>query len=193
MEFTTSYSPVTKFFAAMTKTELKEFYAWFMLNLPYCIEELMQLVRSTPGFEDWSADESPESLDSLGAWFERNAQKRNLTPEEIDAVKSQLTRPIDITEWDLTNETKSVAVYVGMYYGQVALKANSELRWEQQLGSKKLADFGQPVITGSSVVPLNPIRVAYSMAHGFIDGTKNRNQLREAYDYWAKLVISRSK
>jgi hypothetical protein len=116
-----------------------------------------------------------------------------LTPTEIEVVKSQLTRPIEIAGWDLTDETKSMATYVGMYYGQVALKNNPELKWEQQLGSKRLADYGQPVIIGPNVVPLNPIRVAHSMAYGFVDGTRTGNRLREAYDYWTRLVMSRPK
>ncbi|WP_157683025.1 hypothetical protein [Burkholderia ubonensis] len=189
MEFSTSYSPVTMAFISMTKAELKKFYEWFMLNLPYCIEELMQLVRTTPGFEDWYPDCTPDSLGTLGAWLERKVQRRDLTAEEIKSIRAGLTRPIEIAEWDLTDETKSLALYVGMYYGEVALKNNPMLKWEQQMGNKRLADFGQPVIIGPGIVPINPVRIANSIAYGLVDGTKKGGQLREVYDYWEKLVM----
>lgn len=193
MEFTTSYSPVTTTFSTMTKKELKEFYEWFMLNLPYCIEELMQLVRSTPGFENWYPDDSPSSLDALGFWFVAKVQKRDFTIEEIEAIKNKRAGSIEAATWELTDNTKSLAVYVGMYYGEVAIKNNPVLKWEQKLGSKNLADFGQPVVVGLGAVPLNPVRVANSIACGFVNGTKTGPQLREAYEYWSKLVMPASK
>lgn len=47
MKFSASYNPATTAFVSMRKDDLKEFYEWFMLNLPYFVEELMQLVRRT--------------------------------------------------------------------------------------------------------------------------------------------------
>jgi hypothetical protein len=189
MEFTTNYSPTTMAFSLMAKDDLVQFRAWFMENLPYCIEELMQLVKTTPGYECWTPDYSPSSLDLLGEWFLAKAKKRSLTLEEIKMLKSGMANHVDIPLWDLTDETKTLAVYIGMYYGQVAIKCNSLLNWEQQLGSKKLADFGQPVVTGLGAVPINPVRIANSIACGLVDGTKTGSQLRKTYDFWSKLVI----
>jgi len=187
-KFTTNYSPTTAAFVSMTKEELGHFFQWFMTNLPYCIEELMQLVRSTPGFESWNPDYSAGSLDAVGEWLAAKAKKRDLTQDEVEAVKSRMTSPVGVPSWDLTEETKSLAVYVGMYCGQVALQNNHALRWEQPLENKKMADFGQPVVVGPGVVPINPVRVANSFACGLVDGTKTGGNLRKAYDYWAKLA-----
>ncbi len=187
MKFTTSCSPATMAFTSMKKEDLNSFYAWFMTNLPYCIEELMQLVRSTTGFERWNPDYSVGSLGALGEWFATKVQKRDLTQAEIEQIKSRLTKPTDVGTWDLSDQTKSLAVYVGMYYGQVAIENNPGLKWEQQLGSKNLADFGQPVVTGSHAISINPVRVASSFAFGLIDGTKKSDQLRKYYEYWAEL------
>jgi hypothetical protein len=188
-QFTTSYSPTTTVFASMAKEDLDHFYQWFMTNLPYCIEELMQLVRSTPGFESWNPDYSPCSLDSLGEWFTAKAKRRDLTQDEVDAVKKRTISPVEIPSWDLTEETKSLSVYVGMYYGEVALQNNPALKWEQPLENKKMADFGQPVVAGPGVVPINPVRVANAFACGLVSGTKVGGNLRKAYDYWTKLVM----
>jgi hypothetical protein len=171
----------------MGKSDLEEFYEWFMSNLPYCIEELMQLVRSTPGFENWNPDYSPDSLNSLGDWFSLKANKRGLSQKEIDALSSSKSGSVETSPWDLTDETKTLAVYVGMYYGQVALENFPSLKWKQQLENKKLADFGQPVIVGGGFVPCNPVRVANAFAWGIIDGSRSGSRLRETYDYWTKL------
>jgi len=177
----------------MDKIKLKEFYQWFMTSLPYCIEELMQLVANTPGFENWNADDSPNSLNGLGAWFATKVKKREFAPDEVEAIKNKLMRPVKFSAWDLTDETKSLALYVGMYYGEVALKNNPLLKWEQLLSSKKFADYGQPILNGVGVVPINPVRVAHSIAYGFVDGAKDGKELRKAYDCWSNLVMPVSK
>lgn len=192
MIFATSYSPVTMAFASMTKKELSDFYEWFIINLPYCLDDLIQAVWKTSGFESWNADFSPESLDMLGDWFATRVETRDLSLEEIDGIKNKMTSAIEITTWDLTSETKSLAVCVGMYYGQVAIKNNPLLSWEQLKGNKRLADYGRPVISGSGVVPLNPVRVANVLACGIARGSKTGSRLRGAYEYWSKLIMPKA-
>ncbi|MDY7560890.1 hypothetical protein QN366_21890 [Pseudomonas sp. CCC3.2] len=189
MKFTTSYSPVTMKFASMTEAELSDFYNWFIVNLPYFLDELIQAVWKTPGFEGWSADFSPESLDMLGEWFAARVESRDLSPEEIDELKSEITSAVEIATWELTSETKSLAVFIGMYYGQVAIKNNPKLSWKQVKANMKLADFGQPVISGPGVVPINPVRVANVLACGIARGSKTGSRLRGSYDNWSKLVV----
>ena len=185
----TNYSPHSEIFRGMTKKQIKEFYQWFMTSLPYCIEELMQLVANTPGFEKWEADDSPDSLEGLGAWFAKQVEKRDYSLEEIEYIKQSNKSgiEIEITPWGLTEQTKSLALYVGMYYGCVAIKSNPALHWEQCLNNKKFADYGQPVLNGVGVVPINPVGVAHSIAFGIIDGTENGGALRKAYEFWANL------
>lgn len=175
----------------MKKGELKEFYEWFMLNLPYFVEELMQLVRSTQGFENWFPDCSPRSLESLGTWLAGKIEKRDLTSGEIEGIASRLGRDVEIPPWDLTDETRRLITYVGMYYGDVALHNVPNVRWEQQLGSKRLADYGQLTISGGGVVPINPIRIVNSFAYGVAGGEGDGKKLREMYEYWASLSEKR--
>ncbi|WP_321842642.1 hypothetical protein [Paraburkholderia bannensis] len=187
MEFSISYTPVSTRFSSMSQSELKAFYEWFMRNLPYSIEELRASVRNSCGFENWEADDTPRSLETLGDWLSGNVGKRSLSAKErgiIERVSNQFQQP----HWDLTDETKSLVVAVGMYYGEVAIKNLPALKWEQLMGSKRQADFGQPVVAGEGVVPINPVRVAHAFACGLINGTRERQQLREAYDYWTSRV-----
>jgi len=188
MKFTTIYTPVTTAFASMTKKELSDFYDDFILNVPYCLDELIQDVWRTPGFESWSADFSPESLEVLGEWFVTKIKKRYLDLDEIEEVRSLTVSQVSSVGWDLADEEKSLAVQVGMYYGEVAIRNSSSLGWEQLKGSKKLADYGQPVITGPGVIATNPVRVANAFAWGIADGSRTGSRLRETYDYWMKLI-----
>jgi len=50
----------------MSKKELKDYFSWFQNILPQQLEELINAVKQTPGFEEWEADFTPVSLDRLG-------------------------------------------------------------------------------------------------------------------------------
>lgn len=190
MKFTTIYSPVTTAFALMTKKELSDFYDEFIQSVPYCLDELIQTVWQTPGFDSWSADFSPESLDALGEWFATKIQKTDLSSEKARCSISGQVSPV---AWDLTDEEKSLAVKVGMYYGEVAIRNHSSLSWMQLKGSKKLADYGQPVIAGLGSFSTNPVRVANAFAWGIADASRVGSRLRETYDYWMKMISDLAK
>jgi hypothetical protein len=179
MKFTTNYSPSLADFSSMKKEDLIEFNQWFMENLPYCLDELLQSVWKTPGFEDWNADFSVVSLGVLGEWLSTKIKKRELTNQEIAA--SEKNSPNFIYDWVFTDETKSWIVCVGTYYGQVIIKNNPSLKWRQELENKNLADYGQPIIVGKGVVPYNPIRVVNVISHGILEGTKTGKRLQETY------------
>lgn len=185
MKFTTAYTPVTTAFALMTKKELSDFYEGFILNVPYCLDELIQSVWQTPGFDSWRADFSPESLGALGEWF---AIKLKKTKSSSDAVQFSTVAQASPADWDLTDEEKSSAVKVGMYYGEVAIRNHPLLSWMQLKGSKKLADYGQPVIGGPGIIPTNPVRVANAFAWGIADGSRTGSRLQETYDSWMKMI-----
>ena len=172
----TAYSPITTAFASAAPNELERFYAGFMLNKPYCLDELIQTVWQTPGYEQWSAGFSRESLDALGEWFA--ARIRN-----VETVK-------DAAVGELSDEEKALAVAVGMYYGEVVVRNNPQLGWHQLKGNKKQADYGQPVISDSGKLPTNPVRVAHAFASGITEGSKTAGQLGQTYDYWMQLIKS---
>ncbi|BEV71197.1 hypothetical protein THUN1379_06790 [Paludibacterium sp. THUN1379] len=183
----TSYSPNSRYFIGMNKIELKDFYQWFMASLPYCIEELMQLVMNVNGFENWNADDSPESLDVLGSWFVTQVAKRDFNPQELSSIEDSVGKSVDFSKWELTEKTKSLAFYVGMYYGEVAVKNRLGAKWGQSVSNKSNADYGQPIISGEGILPINPVRVAHSIACRVVDGNADGTSLRKAYDYWAGL------
>jgi len=169
------------------KKDLVRFYGWFMGIVPECILDLEGAVRGTSGYEGWSANGEVNSLLDLGIWFSTQVGGMRLDQDEIFILKKKMQFLVEVQDWDLDEKTKSMAVRVGMYYGSVALKNNPDLKWEQLLGNKRLADYGQPVLAGPGFVSINPVRVAHSFACGLVDGSRQGGRLREVYENWAEL------
>ncbi|WP_152531714.1 hypothetical protein [Pseudomonas syringae] len=188
MKSTTAYSPVTQEFALITQKELREFYDTFMLNIPYCLDDLIHEVWRTPGFEDWSADFNPSSLDTLGEWIANRIMKNRLNHKKSETQADSKDSKEAPERKSLTDEELALAVSAGMYYGEVSVKSNPALHWEQLKGGKRNADYGQPVILGKNTIPINPIRIANVFMCGVADGSKTSSRLRETYDYWMTLI-----
>ncbi len=100
---------------------------------------------------------------------------------------------MDILAEMLTNRTFSLAFDIGMYFSQVLMKNNPSLKWEQRLGNKRDADYGQPCLVGFGPVSLNAVRNAGTVfVHGLADATHPGKRLREVYDHWANQVQAQS-
>jgi hypothetical protein len=188
MAYTTIQPPFTLKFGEMSKHELKDYFRWFFDVLPQRTGELAEAMRQSPGFETWQPDQTPASLDALGEWFAVQAETRQRTPDERQEITSRSSYPIEVPNEELTNRTFSLAMDIGMYLAQVLLKNFPSLRWEQPLGDKKFADYGQPVLVGFGPVPLNPVRIAVTLAYGLVSKKQSGKRLREVYDYWSKRV-----
>jgi hypothetical protein len=139
-------------------------------------------VLATQGFERWRANETPDSLNTLGEWLATQVETRALTTEEsAQAVKEmppQFKGILPIEPWELTNRSYSLAMDVGMYLGQVMLsKYPSRLRWDQDLRDKRDADCGQVLIVGTGVVSMNTVGFLVGMAKNFIR-QKGKRDLR---------------
>src|SRR6266536_3870626 len=186
MPYATIQPPFTLKFREMSKQELKDYFRWFFEVLPERNGVLAEAVQRTPGFESWQPDQTPSSLDKLGEWFATQVEARKRTQEERQEITSHSAYPIEIPEDELTNRTFSLAMDVGMYLSQVLQKSHPSLRWKQTLNDKKFADYGQPVLMGFGPAPLNPVRIAVTLAYGLISKKQSGKRLRELYDYWSK-------
>ena len=184
MGYTIIQPPFTLKFREMPKKELEAYRDWFHAIAPERIDELSKSVKTTPGFQSWKSDRSPESLDLLGVWLDGQVELRKQTAEEVEAIKDRLTFPIDVSDEELTNKSFSLAMDVGMYFGEVILTNLPGTRWDQPLKSKSFVDYGQPVIMGFGTVPLNPVRIMVMTAYGISRDQKSR--LRDLYETWMK-------
>ena len=102
-------------------------------------------------------------------------------------IKGRLTFEIDVPNVELTNKTFSLAMDIGMYFGQVILKSLPGTRWGQPLRNPNSADYGQPVIMGFGRVPLNPVSIVVTLAYGFAAKKHSGDRLRALYDVWSKM------
>lgn len=175
----------------MPQHELKCYFRWFQDALPKREHELVLLVRQTPGFEEWQADFTPKSLDMLGVWFAEVVRTRERSPDEIAAIADALKFPVDIAVTQLTDQTYSIAMDVGMYFGRVLLRQHAHLRWDQPRDNKRFVDYGHVVISGQSKVVLNPVRMAVVLAQGLATKKQSGRRLRELYEVWSGLLSSR--
>jgi hypothetical protein len=173
-------------FREMPKEDLIAYREWFHAVMPERMAELTKAVKGTAGFEDWDADLTPDSLGPLGEWFRVEVETRKRTDAEMGELKSRLTFPIDVPNEELTNRTFSLAMDIGMYFGQVILKNLPGTRWDQPVRNPKFADYGQPVIMGFGTVPLNPVRIAVTLAYAFAAKEQSGDRLRALYNVWSK-------
>jgi hypothetical protein len=170
MPYSNNSPPFTLEFPEMSKQELRAYAAWFHDAKHARAEEIAHAVKSTPGFADWQLDYTPDSLTDLGRWFAAEVSTRRRTEEEMNADRAALRLPIEIPERTLTIRSYSLAMDLGMYYGDLVVRNVAGTRWEQVFGSKRDADYGQPVVVGSGPVPLNPVRVMVVCARKAADG-----------------------
>jgi hypothetical protein len=187
--YETVQPPFTLNFPEMSKKELKAYFRWFQEIMPERIAQLASAVKSSPGFETWQPDFSPNSLDALGDWFATQVETRPRTQEEIDAFNAQSPYSIERSDRELTNRTFSLAVDIGMYLSQVFLQNHPSLKWDQPLGSKRFIDYGQPVLIGfGDLGPANPVGWIVTLAYALHKKTRTGKRLREIYDRQSKSI-----
>lgn len=178
-------------FDQKSKKELKPYFTWFTSIFGERVDALTNLVKSTPGFEDWNPDFRPESLNTLGRWLADNVETRERTREEKMQIYEKAPswfKAVSIGSKELTNTTVLLAVDVAIYLSQVFLKNNEALFWDQHLARKNDVDYGHAVLRGFGNLHLNPIRMAIALAYGIAHGWRTADGLREIYDIWVNNI-----
>jgi hypothetical protein len=184
--------PFTLNFKRMSPKELKAYYEWYLSLLPERINMLSNTVQSTSRYEKWAADLSPASLDTLGKWFSENIRTRKRSGAEKEERYSHSPawfRKVDIGDFELTNQTFSLAIDIGMYLSQVFVKNIVGLKWLHAVKARKDdVHYGQPVIAGFGHLYFNPVHMLVTLAYGLQDNTYDSRGLRELYEIWKKLA-----
>ena len=187
MPYAIIHPPIPLKFRERSRKELEAYRIWFHQVRAGRIAELTRAVKSTAGYERWEPDATPASLDVLGSWLEGQVETRRKTAEEVEGIRAKLRFPIDIPEDQLTDRTFSLAMDIGMYFAEVILKNVPGTRWDQPLKGRNVADYGQPVIMGLGMVPLNPVSVVLTTAYRVSDNERAR--LRERPAIGAVIVL----
>lgn len=176
-------------FVEMSQDELQAYFDWFLASIPGRVKELEAEVRRTPGFESWSADLTPASLDSLGKWFVGQVEERPLTDDELKKGRESVPEKASFLLDELptttpTFRTLSLTFDVGIYLSQVFLKNREGLSWQQFRGDKAYDDYGQPAIVGLGVTRCPPLSIATVLAYRIADGEETAACLRNVYEVW---------
>ncbi|MBI1927843.1 hypothetical protein HYR99_26840 [Candidatus Poribacteria bacterium] len=186
--------PFTLNFKRTSKTELKAYYNWYLSLIPERIKILRDAVQTTPGYEKWEADFSPASLDPLGKWFSEQIKTRKRTRQEKEEIYSNSPawfRDVEISDFELANQTFSLAIDMGMYLSQVFLKNMPGLQWLHFVkGRKDDINYGQPVLEGFGGDYFNPVHMLVTLAYGLADKTYDGRRLRGLYEIWKNLATS---
>ena len=188
----TSYTliapPTSLRFREMEPKELERYFAWFLASIPERIEVLSTHVRSSEPFSSWIPDRSPESLGALGEWFTHTVTLRQRTTEEIQGIYAKgpdWFTQVEVPGEELTEETFSLAMDIGMYLGEILRQSATRLQWKALKGNKQEADYGQPILQPfKGGLVCNPVRLAITLAYGLADGTYKGTRLGELYETW---------
>ena len=108
---------------------------------------------------------------------EEYKEKRAAVPDEIE---------IQDQDCDITIKTRSLAVDIGIYFGEVFIKNHEGLKWEQYFSRSKYdMNIEHMVIKGFGKDALNSsIWVIYILASGLAKKTKKGTRLYELYNVW---------
>ncbi len=180
-------------FTNKPKEQLKLYGEWFKMNREKRLNVLSEEVKATPGFKEWYPSFTPESLKTLGAWLKLNVKVEKLSPEKYMEKKGKVPSYIEVNDWEMTAETYSKLVDVGIYFGEVFIQTHPGLKWEQFFSKvKNDASHGHMVIKGFGRKELNPIRTMSVIGLGLADNTTNENGLAELYEFWKSYLPAKA-
>jgi len=126
----------------------------FVAVIPERIRILARAVQTTPGFEAWTPDLTPESLLPLGQWLSRVVRTTTSSEPEIGKLFAESPKWVHlwIRDWDLTDETFSICCDIGMYLSQMLIARIPDLSWG--IGKTAL-NRNQPAVRGIGKVDFN--------------------------------------
>ncbi len=189
----TSYSeihfPFTSALREMTRIELRGYFDWFVGQVPIRITALAGAVKSTSNCEQWKPDLSPGSLDALHVWFGSQANMLPLSANETLVLRESLAFPTPVPTSTLSRHTLSLVADIGMYLGSTLIKNNEVLRWDQDLKSKRYADYGHVLVCGTGKVPLNPLRIVQTIAYSLCERSADTKTLGDMYEWWSTRLL----
>jgi len=174
------YKPISvpefarKDFFDFTKAEAKEYLKWF-INIK---EERLEILKQNVLLKipDWQLDYSLDSLKVLYKWFKEQIGYRAITEEEKSLIVNQINKTpllsnvISVPEFSFTVETVSICFDIGLYFGDVLISADKEIKWHLKLNSRNYIYYAQPLVSKiKSKVPLSPRAAIEGIARRLLD------------------------
>jgi hypothetical protein len=183
-----NYTPIEPLidvdFKTAEKKQLREFFKWFVGEIPNRIGELQRAINSTNDHK-LILDFSRESLSKLGLWFSEVAEMRQLSKSEIRDWEAKIPRGWDVPTTDMTNQTKFLGVDIGIYVAETLRQKHASLKWTLVETGKSFADYGRPVLSGFlHRMRFDPMGTGQVLAGKIAKNPRLILEIQECLDAW---------
>ena len=172
--------------------QLRAHEKWFFENKELRLTELQNAYHAFCGEY---LDYTPESLKGLGVFFLNAIVPEKRTAEEYAELRAMYPPEIPIDDYRPTNQSKSLMVDVGIYFGEVMIRNHKNMEWKQYITkNKRDIERGYMVIVINSnkyMSWLNPIWVVNVMGSKVLDKTFPVNGIFNLYNIYCEKVDSK--
>jgi len=174
-------------FREWSPKEAREYFGWFTAQLDARIDQLRRVAVGC------NLDMSPTSLSCLGRFLVENVRTRpkpaTVAAAQRQAIKEPLRSLVPIEPWVLDGRTISLAMDVGIYFGEVLRTAQPSLEW--RLWQRATVERNRPVLVGFRAgVPCDPFRLATNICFSAARGDLMPGRLTELFNVWSGKVDS---
>lgn len=179
----------------LTKEEAKEYFRYYISQIPSRIEQLSRIYEELGGGKKEDLDHSKESLIPIWKWYMNNAEIVELTEEEFD--KKRAMNP-EFT-WEFLSDKKVTPLWLSisvidmaMYFAECFLKYYPQiLKWDVFLGGKSYVYYNRPVLKGffRNKIPMDPSRLLHVLTLKLVDGKSDEMALFDLFEVWENKYI----
>ena len=174
-------------YSDMSKDEAMAFFEWIEVNAEYRVSQLQSYINQSRAC--FHLDHSPRSLLSLGEWLANTLKLQCRSPKDMkDLVNS-------VPEWikdsmrdrnvELTPESMSLALDVGIYFSRALMKSDDKIKWKMHVNASELdADHNQLVLTGPTGMQYNPVRAMQQICLKIAKREVKTTRLFELFESW---------
>jgi hypothetical protein len=176
-------------YRAMTPKAAKDYFTWFVGNIPDEMISLIEMVGSLINL-----DYSPESLGPLEEWFISERSYIELTDDQIREDNANapdfILQEMLVKRFAPTVASYDLGAKIAIYFGEVFIRNDPDFYWDYIKRPKSDACFNKPVICGFSPPDTKYPAYANTFSWGlplYSDspkGTNWKSTWREIYQIW---------
>ena len=174
----------------LSTVEAKQYFNWFMDQMPFRLQILKDMVASTIP-EPLFSSLSEQAFYEMGVWLDKHLDMRELSPEEIEQnlvifpqwIHSSLPKMV------LSERSISLCMDIGIYFGKMMIHNHPTLFWDYVRKPKSDANFQKTVISGfPKKMNLNPVQIVYVIANKKMNGVSTMDEFTTTYNVWSSMV-----
>jgi hypothetical protein len=171
----------------LTRKQAREFFAWFVQQIPERLAVLQSAYRHTTGRGDLPLEQ--DSLVPLWAWLCSHVAVRQLTKAELAARRSGLPdwiTPDPLADKALTLASECLIYDAGIFFAEVLRRQNPGMEWV--LSTKRSSGaYHYPVLSGIDPPMIAHFQVRTCVGR-FLRGERSDQSLMERFNFWQARV-----